>query len=55
MDVIVVHVIRWKDELEDIPDSESRRRMRLYEKMGDAASELDCYEAALEHYQNMVW
>ena len=42
------------NELNDVPSHDHLRLMKLHEKLGDLATELECFSLALENYKKMV-
>lgn len=45
---------RLKDKLKTTSDDDNFQLMTIYEKLGDVAAKMECYQVALDYYLNLV-
>lgn len=45
---------RLKEKLKTISVDDNAQLMTIYEKLGDAAAKMECFQVALDYYLNLV-
>lgn len=52
--ITVREMERLKEKLRTTSDDDNIQLMTIYEKLGDAAAKVECYQVALDYYLNLV-